>query len=260
MNTLNIDSDIRNKIIITDDANEKMLREYSDIELAAIYSKNENNFNILKLLLKNKFKKNKKYTVIDKILINTIKCLHLTSSFDAVKLLLTKYAADINCIIRSDAWTPLMYSCVNVDRSNIEIINFLIENGADVNVKHCRYSQPLSLLVKFSSTDEHLEIIKLLINKGCFVDFKNPAGETLLMMCFVYYYNKSIRYKIIKLLLDNKVDVYIKNNDRQNIFDIIKYKIDMDKEYDNSDIYSLIFNYKNLNNDHFCEFDINFIY
>ena len=63
---------------------------------------------------------------------------------------------------------------------------------------------------------------------------------------------------MIKILLDNKADIYIKNNKDENILDIVKNKIDDDKQ--NYDIYSLIFNYKNLVNTLHCEYDFNFIY
>ena len=154
-----------------------------------------------------------------------------------------------------------MACCLNLHCTNTEIINFLIENGADVNsssyVNHNNsfYTNPLQLLVEYSYTGEHLEIIKLLIRKGVNINLKNSRCETPMMKCMQSDNNKLIRYDIIKLLLDNKADVYIKNKNGKNIFDIVKNLIG-----ENSDIYSLIFDYTNLKNDHFCEFDINFIY
>ena len=254
MNNIDDDSDIRSKIVITDNIQKKILNEYTDIELAAKYSKNDNNFDILKLLLK----KNK-YEEINLILRTTVLSLKTTSSFEAVKLLIG-YGADIN-FCHVTWYNPLMSCCVQLSNSNIEIINFLIENGANVNSVNCGanknsfHTNPLQLLIEFSSTSNHLEIIKLLIRKGAHINLKNSCYVTPLMNCIQGECNKFIRYNIIKLLLDNKADVYIKNENGQNIFDIVKKRIN-----ENSDIYSLIFDYKNIVNDNFCDYDIDFIY
>ena len=156
-----IDDDIRSKIIFNSNPSQFLLETHSNIELVAILSKNYDNFIILKSLLE----KNKNNMTINEILIKTVRCLRSTSSTEAVKLLI-KYGANINCIIDRQNWTLLMDQCIAPKCTNLEIINFLIENDADVNVKNCCDSQPLSLLIKFSSNDEHLEIIKLLISKG----------------------------------------------------------------------------------------------
>ena len=251
-----IDPDIRNKIIITDKINTNYLVGYSNIELAAIYSKNENNFNILKSLLEY----NKDITKINKILRKTAQHLNTTASYDAFKLLLD-YGADINHKKYTDI-TILMISCMNVHETNIEIINFLIDNGSDVNIKSDSGVSALSLLINFSSTNEHLEIIKLLIKKGGHVNSKDKNFQTPLMKRILSYnsiinlnYLIDISLDIIKLLLDNSADVYIKDKNHKNIFDIVK-----DTFGENSAFYSLIFNYKNLVGDHFCDFDVYFIY
>ena len=244
-----LDSDIRSKIIITDDVCHNNLTHFSDIVLAAIYSKNENNFNILELLLKN----NKNIRIINETLKYTVRHLKTTSSFDAIKLLIVN-GADIN-YIGHFGWPILMDCCINLNDVNIEIINCLIENGSNINIKLYPGITPLTILINFSSSYDHLEIIKLLIRKGAEINYKDIEFGTPLMMCFKEAHNIFIRYDIIKFLLDNKADVYIKNKEGKNIFDIVESKIGK-----NTDIYSLIFNYKNLVNDHFCDFDINFIY
>ena len=261
MNKMKTDLDIRSKIIITDHCTKADLRKYSNIELAAKYSKNKKNYNILKLLLK----ENKNNELINKAFMKTIAYFETTSSLDVAKLLLDN-GAEIN-FSDSFNWTSLMNSCLNFNNLNSYLnkkrIDFLIENGSDVNVKNCDISQPLTILIIYSSDKIGLETIKLLIRKGSNVNFKDKYFVTPLMICFELNNNISIRYDIIKLLLDNKADVYIKNTKGYNIFNLIENIINLyncEQTDEIFEIYSLIFNYKNLKNDHLCESDINFIY
>ena len=282
---------IRNQIKILDDRDESNLYVYSNIELAARYSKNTHNFNILKFLLND----NK----IDKEILNNIlrQIVHYTqsiSSIDAVELLIDN-GADVNFIDHDD-YNILMVACSSLNESaNFDVVKLLIERGANINYVNsggktalslmCKYkwqretnkiailliekgatinikdeneqTELMNLIRNFKNNDD-LEIMKLLISKGTqsnYVNCKNKNFKTSLMMCFEYDYKISTRYYIIKLLLDNKADIYIKNINGENILDIVKKNIEQ-----NSDIYSLIFNYKNLKNDHLCEFDIDFIY
>ena len=180
------------------------------------------------------------------------------SSIEAIKLLI-KHGADVNYEGNS-YWTSPIYCCLNSE--NIELTELLIENGADVNINYECYSPLIHFIQRFPDNN-FLEITKLLIRKGSKINYKDDNGNTALMICFEIKYDESIKFDIIKLLLDNKVDIYIKNSKGKNILKIIQDKIIKDKIGildKNYDIYSLIFNYKNLENDHFCECDINFIY
>ena len=243
---------IRNQIIITDSYTMYSLEGFSDIELAVIYSKNKNNLIIFEKLL---LKINKNEQTINELLLLTIKHINTQSSIDAIKLLI-KHGADVNYEGNSN-WTSPIYCCLNSE--NIELIELLLENGADVNMDSGYGYSPLIHFVKKSSIDNLLEIIKLLIRNGSKINYKDEYGETALIKCFKRKYDELIKFNIIKLLLDNKVDIYIKNNEGKNILKIIQDKIGI-LSVKNYDIYSLIFNYKNLENDHFCEHDINFIY
>ena len=250
---MNKEDNIRDQIIITDNYSAHFLSEYSNIELAAIYSKNKNNLKILEKLLLTSDKQ-----TLDRLLITV--SIKKTSSIDAIKLLIL-HNVNVNY---KDVWnwTPLIYCCIN-HLHDIEIIELLIESGADINIKSIDGDTAIIFAILNSSTHNHLEIIKLLIKKGSQINYQNQFGETPLMTCYCWSLNKLIRYDLIKLLLDNKADIYIKNKKGKNIFNIIEEKFDMeggDKSCKNSDIYSLIFNYKNLVNHHFCEYDIDFIY
>ena len=242
---------IRNQIIIADDCSEYHLARFSDIELAAIYSKNKNNLIIFEKLL---LKINKNDQTINELLLLTIQYINRQLSIDAIKLLI-KHGADVNYGGNSH-WTSPIYCCLNYE--NIELIELLIENGADVNINSQCYS-PLIHFIRGYPIDNFLEIIKLLIRKGSKINYQDSHGDTALMICFERKYDELIKFDIIKLFLDNKADIYIKNKKGKNILKIIQDKIGI-LSVKNYDIYSLIFNYKNLKNDHFCECDVNFIY
>ena len=243
---------IRNQIIINYDYSEYYVERFSDIELAAIYSKNKNNLIIFEKLL---LKINKKGQAINELLLLTLEYIEMQSSIDAVKLLI-KHGADVN-YGGNPQWTSPIYCCLN--SKNIELIELLIENGADVNINSKHGYSPLVHFTRGFPNENFLEIIKLLIRKGSKINYKEFYGDTALIICFEKKYDELIKFNIIKLFLDNKADIYIKNKKGKNILKIVQEKIDIsiDKNYD---IYSLIFNYKNLKNDHFYECDINFIY
>ena len=239
------DINIRRKIIIPDRRDVNTFSKYSNLELAGRYSKD--NFEIFsKILLKTDNKEK-----IDKLLMEMTLLNSDLINIDAIKLII-KHGANPNYFYNYDS-TPL--SCaLAYPMASSDIIELLIESGADVNIQFRNYKTILMCFIVNSSQSNDLEIMKFIIRKSHQINCKNLDGNSALMLCF-HNYNIFIRCDIIKILLENKADVYLKNNKGDNIFDIIKDKIGI-----NSDIYSLIFNYKNIKNDNFCECDINFIY
>ena len=248
------DPNIRNLIVITDktDKTEKyILNRLSDIELAAMFSKNKNNYKIFKKLLL-KMDNISKTDVIFYELIKITTRREDIADIKNIKLLI-KYGVDINNLRCSDL-SFLFYCCANPINS-FELIKLLIENTRNINIIDNSGQTPLMYILEASEKISDLEIIKLFIRKGSKINFRDKYGYTPLMFCFKMNYNTFIRYDIIKILLDNKADIYIKNKKGKHVLDITEKEIGR-----NNDIYSLIFNYKNIKNDHFCECDINFIY
>ena len=141
----------------------------------------------------------------------------------------------------------LNYLIMCVDSTaSIDVIEFLIKFGADVNFQDCL---GWTAIMNCSLNPiNSIEKIKILINNGADVNIKSKVGKTALT--YFIAISAKINFEIIKILLDNKADIYI-----TNILSIIEDKIGK-----NSDIYSLVFNYKNIKNDHFCEYDVNLIY
>ena len=242
---MDYNSSMRSQIKILTNLSICHLKNYSDLELAAIFSKDNNNLKILEKLLKT----NKNEQTINELLMLTMQ-FDETSSIYAIKLLI-KYGADIN--YTNGCWSAPIYCCIHL--KNIKLIELLIENGVDINIKSSGFgNSPLMYLIAQSKEYDDLEIIKLLIRKGSQVNYRNMKGKTALMLCFKLRFNDLIKYDIIKLLLYNKADIYIQNNKGKNILKHQENNIEYQK------CYSLIFNYRNLENDHFCECDIKFIY
>ena len=103
--------------------------DYTSIrELTNEYSKNKNNIEYLEKLLLNVNDK----TIINKLLPKMLNKIERAINIDGVKLLI-KYGADVN-YFGHDHECALMYCCMDPIIS-LEIIEFLIESGANVNNK-----------------------------------------------------------------------------------------------------------------------------
>ena len=84
--------------------------------------------------------------------------------------------------------------------NNLESVEFLLENGADVNSTDYEYQTPLMYAVQKNNA----EIIKLLISKGADINFKDARNRTALDIA------KSKGYDDIAEILEN-AKKYIKN-------------------------------------------------
>ena len=194
---MNCTPHIRNQITITDNRDKKYLEGYSTLELASKYSKNKNNYLIFEKLLLEELPL--ETYEINKLLMKTIIYEESTGSIDAIKLLI-RCGADVNS--HDHNWRTPLYNASLYPISNIETVKFLIESGANIS------GDTFIHFVEASSKRDDLEIIKLLIRKGCEINYKDKCGETPLMCCFYFSHNTFLRFDLIKILLDNKADIY----------------------------------------------------
>lgn len=123
----------------------------------------------------------------------------LIGHIEIVKFLIEK-SADINMRIEKGGQTPLMAAIVGRD----EIAKLLIEKGADVNIKDNAGWSPLT----WASATNHAEIAKLLIEKGAHINEKNNQGQTPLMFASKWGY-----VEIVKLLIDNGTEINMQMDD-----------------------------------------------
>ncbi|XP_059168441.1 serine/threonine-protein phosphatase 6 regulatory ankyrin repeat subunit B-like [Physella acuta] len=125
-------------------------------------------------------------------------------NLDIVKLLVKK-CADVN----EGLSPPLFYAC---DNGHVEITNYLIDAGADVNFIN---SDGESVLCR-SATKGHFDIVKLLLERGAEVNNRiNRTGETALL-CAVGGDHSSI----VELLLQYGADVNMVDGERNNALGI----------------------------------------
>lgn len=156
---------------------------------------------------------------------------HARKNLSMVKLLI-KYGADVNII--DNLGRTLLFTFKNFDSP--EIIEYLIQHGANVNAKNINGLTILQELVKYSKNTDLLNIVSKWIKHGVDVNIEDANGETLL-------FDTIIRgdIKILKLLLDTtNIDINKKNNKGQTPLDkaiLIK----------NFEIIKLLLNTKNIN-------------
>jgi ankyrin repeat protein len=110
--------------------------------------------------------------------------------------LLLKHGADPNS--NSKLQSPLMGACLY---SNYEVVEYLVENGADVNLAdECKATALL-----YASD---VKTIKYLISKGADVKAKNRDGRTVLMHVFCCEkINNMEKTELIFLLMEKGVEI-----------------------------------------------------
>jgi hypothetical protein len=89
---------------------------------------------------------------------------------DAVKKIIKAEPSQVNA---TDKWkhTVLHWACM---RANWDIVRYLVENGADLNVK----GGDGGTAINWAVHHDNVEIIKLLIDKGAKLDIQNRWGMT----------------------------------------------------------------------------------
>jgi ankyrin repeat protein len=91
---------------------------------------------------------------------------------------------------------------------SIALLQLLIDNGADVNLRNDDLETPL-----FESLFSSTSIIKILIENGAKINLQNIRGQTPLHL--ICGFNGCGKVDVLKLLLDNGADVFVKDFKRQ---------------------------------------------
>ena len=114
------------------------------------------------------------------------------------------HGIDIDCI-DENSQTPLMYA-VTSDLANIDIVRFLVENGADLNATESEFQQPVLGLAVQSG---NLTKIRFLLDSGANINYQRPDGYDVLIDAM---YGKDLTHDrdllpILNLLLEREAKV-----------------------------------------------------
>jgi ankyrin repeat protein len=122
---------------------------------------------------------------------------------------------------------PIFYAI-----GNIELLDLLIKQGADVNSKNQSGQTAIMYSIDVGSRSDMLENIKFLIEKGADLYLKDIKGNNLLhMVAQSHVHQNRDLTEVTKFLLDNKVDINEVNKDGQTPLDIYagRFNIDIEK-------------------------------
>lgn len=127
--------------------------------------------------------------------------LYLTSKHKNIEIIkyLIEFGADVN-ILNEDGDTPLHYASME---GHLEIVKYLIESGADVNILDKERDTPLH----YASDNGNLDTVKYLIQHGAKINIQNEYDETPLHKA-----SDNQHLKIVKFLLKNNANINIQNN------------------------------------------------
>lgn len=92
---------------------------------------------------------------------------------------------------------------------DVQLIEFLLNYHADVNVKNYKSQTPLHVAADNCTGDSHHEVMKILLINGTDVDAQDFQGQTVLHTAIRRH---GISIKIVELLLEFKADVNIRDN------------------------------------------------
>ncbi len=104
---------------------------------------------------------------------------------------------------------------------NAEIVDFLIEKGADVNTKDDSWT-----VLSSAAYHGHAGVVRLLLAKGADVNDSNSNGNTALMQAA-----SAGHPRIVKLLLDKGADERAVNNKGWTALDEVEYSRQLDGQY-----------------------------
>jgi len=155
----------------------------------------------------------------------TISCyIEYKNSLSIIKYLIKK-GADIN-LPNDSIDSPLICACYG--KNHYSVIEYLVENKANINFKNEEGNTPLII----SCQNGEIDVIKYLVNKGADIFVRNKHNQSALFMAknkrdivdylkelkkdgdtLLTYACKIEDEKEVEILINNKVDVNIKNDE-----------------------------------------------
>lgn len=91
-----------------------------------------------------------------------------------VQALVEQYGVDVNGSGSASSWTALLVACFN---GHTEVVEYLIESGADVNKRWDSHGFVEWSPIHFASTHGHRDVVQLLLSYGAAVDDREYQGK-----------------------------------------------------------------------------------
>ena len=167
------------------------------------------------------------------LLQNIVTFSNVENNFQLLEKLIKEYNVDVNETSKQLS-TALMF-CLNENLSmylDSKTLKFLLDNGADINHMN-RFG---CYILEHCMT---LEKIEILVNYGFDIDLIDKNGYAFIHL-LIDRLETDEQVKILKFLIDKKVNLNIKREDGKTIYDIIN------KE-DNPKMYKLLMKHKKKN-------------
>ncbi|BES89667.1 Hypothetical protein NTJ_02474 [Nesidiocoris tenuis] len=177
------------------------------------YQLPENSFETAKVLIE----QGASLDVTDHRGIHMLQVAACLGDYNLMKLFLEK-GADFD-LKNHSGWSLLMVSLAGFRRVDKRVIQLLVENGADVN--YSTDSTPLMIAVTSYPDYVDLDLIEYLLDQGADVNAVDGKGNTALLNAFRFR-GQDHNYRLIRLLLDRGAEVNVKNSQGESpIFIVI---------------------------------------
>ncbi len=133
--------------------------------------------------------KDKSTSVTEYLLSNKDIDVDLSNKYGETPLMIASIQGDLptvqmlvlqkKALVDHIGWTPLHYACT---RGHLNIAQFLITNGANVNSRSLNGSTPLMMAVQSGNE----ELVKYLLDKGADISLRNSLGLSAIDIAEIY--------------------------------------------------------------------------
>lgn len=110
-----------------------------------------------------------------------------------------------------DISCSLMVAVLKSSKLDHEIIRLLINSGAKLDYKNDDNWTPLMMAARYSNRESTEEVVEILIKSGANLNLKNKAGNTALDLA-VKYSNTQSTQKTVEMLINGGADVALNDN------------------------------------------------
>ena len=142
--------------------------------------------------------------------------LPIGSSLEVVRYFIEEQGIEVNNAARKYGHTPLHWAVVH---SSLDVMQYLVSQGADVNAKDYGGATPLHF-----ATAAHcsLYVIQYLVLQGADLNMKDDRGRTPLHEAAdrQSWRNRETVVGVLKYLISQGADVHAKDKDGQTPFDV----------------------------------------